>query len=108
MFTEPNQLALSNWDSDFPSTMMNPTDTQLTDPLSFFDKSLMDPSMERELAAPMKMANEMLRRAGWGDMVTKPLQAMAKQEKKNLGPLNNIIKANVFESADSYSLHAGI
>jgi hypothetical protein len=83
-------------------------ESQLMDPLSVFDRPMVDPSFDRELAVPMSMANEMLRRAGWADMVTKPFKTMARQQRKALGPLSNIIKADISESSNNYSLEAGI
>jgi hypothetical protein len=104
-------------DPIFDRTLVDPMlDRTLVDPV--FDRTLVDPFFDRTLGAvdaldffdPVTTVNEMMRRVdpmlrptGWTDLVNRPLQTMEKQ----LGPLTNIIKADIIESRHAYKLHAG-
>lgn len=110
--------------TEIPVQKKDTTETQLFDP--FFDKTLVDPFFDRsqgtyldpfgrQVVDPLYMVNELMRRvdptmrpSGWGDMMTtRPFQNLAEQQTRNLGPLTNIIKADIAETTDCYCLDAG-
>jgi hypothetical protein len=106
---------------DYPTTTKilpikrkEPIKAQLVDP--FFDKRL-----KTVLVAPLtspivdstNMINRLMRRvdpllqpAGWADFTTMP--SFQTMEKRNLGALTNIIKADVVENTNAYLLDAGV
>jgi hypothetical protein len=98
----------------FDRTTVDPVfDRTLVDP--FFDRTqgaTLDPFGRQMMADPVNLVNQMMRAvdpmmrpAGWTEqLMNRPFQTL---ENKELGVLNNILRADVTESNDSWRIHAG-